>query len=335
MTQTVTVGSDATSLGDLLRSRVFSHRAGPIHRTFTETLVDSRNRSSQLLRQEFPNSCRGSHWDDASVGRGIGHTARCATVWVTSLSFRRLGMIGAKHLISEAERIRAPRRRRGRDRTGSDDLLVELVIEARESLVGGAGEAETAIALAVGDRRGVATALVGLPGAGVDRLGAALHDVSRKAERTHHEAVGLALGIHIADVLRHGAGRKVELETDAVTVQDVALTVGDTIVNKAGGGGAQRISLVLANHEGLGIKDRVVVKGEGRHRGEQLDGYHCRDSHDKATGDAHVVIIFLSRGTTRPGNPGAGGTTSTASYRPGASIIKAVLRWIPSSWPLA
>jgi len=146
---------------------VFSHRAGPILGALTETLVDSRDRSGQLLREELPDSCRGADWDDAAIGLGVRHTARGATGGVASLPDWRLRMIWTEHLIAEG--IRAAQRFVGRDRTGGDDLLVELALKARERLARGAGEANAAITLTVVDRRWYATALVGRSRTSVDR----------------------------------------------------------------------------------------------------------------------------------------------------------------------
>src|SRR5439155_9240612 len=287
-----------TSARELLRGGVFSHRARPIRGAFTETLIESRNRSSQPLREEFSGSGRGSHGDDASIGRGIRHTARRTAAGVTSLPYRSLWMIGAEHLISEG--IRAQRRRVGRDWTGADDLLVELANEARERLVRGAGEAEAAITLAVGHRRRHPTAFVAPSGAGVDSLGTTLHDVSREAERAHHEAIRLALRVHVTDVLLPGAGREVELEADAVPFQDIAFAVGDTVVDEAAGGGAERVSLVLANHEGgLRLEGGTPVERDGRYCGEQLSSYHCGQGCDKRAGDPHLVYQPFCSGALR------------------------------------
>jgi hypothetical protein len=195
-------------------------------------------------------------------------------------------MIWAKHLIAETEQTRV-----SRDRTGTDDLLVELAIEAGERLVRGAGEAEAAITLAVGDRRWFATALVGLSGTGVDRRGTTLQGRSGKAERTHHEPIRLAVRVHIADVLLLGRGREVELEADAVTLQDIALAVGDTVVDEAAGGRAESISLVLAHDErGFGYERRILVERDGRYRREHVNGYHYGDGCGQPTCNAHPVI---------------------------------------------
>jgi hypothetical protein len=84
--------------------------------------------------------------------------------------------------------------------------------------------------------------------------------------------IRLALRVHITDVLFPGIGREVELEADAVTFQDIALAVGDAVVDEAAGGGAERVSLILAYHEGgFGIEERIFVEGDGRYCGEQLE----------------------------------------------------------------
>jgi len=234
-------------------------------------------------------------------------------------------MIGAEHLISEG--IRAQRRRVGRDWTGADDLLVELANEARERLVRGAGEAEAAITLTVGHRRRHPTAFVAPSGAGVDSLGTTLHDVSREAERAHHEAIRLALRVHVTDVLLPGAGREVELEADAVPFQDIAFAVGDTVVDEAAGGGAERVSLVLANHEGgLGIKGRILVERHGRYGGEQLSRYHCGDGCDKSAGDAHLGYQPFCSGALR--------STSRHIDRPAGPAAINGVRWFPSRPPI-
>ena len=186
-------------------------------------------------------------------------------------------MIGAKRLVPE--RIRAPCRRSGRDGTRADDLQVTRPQRA-----------DTAIALAIGHRGRHATALVGCSGARVDRQGPTLHGVRRKAVRAHQKAMYCALRHHVADVRFPGGGRDVEREADAVTLQDIAPAVGDTVVHGATGAGAERVYLVVANHE-------RGIQGDGRDGGDHLNGDHCGDRCEKPTCDTHLLTAFLLRRT--------------------------------------
>jgi hypothetical protein len=62
-----------------------------------------------------------------------------------------------------------------------------------------------------------------------------------------------------------GAARETELETDTVTFQDIAFTIGDPVIDEAAGLGAQRVLLVLANHEGgFRIEERIQLEPERR-----------------------------------------------------------------------
>src|SRR5262249_7604403 len=128
------------------------------------------------------------------------------------------------------------------------------------------------------------------------------------AEGAHHEPIRLALRVHIADVLLPGGGREAELEADAVTLQDIALAVGDTVVDEAAGGGAESISLVLAHQEwGFGNERRILVVRDGRYRREHLNGYHCGHGYDQQACNAHRVIPPQLRGTFDQGARGATG----------------------------
>src|SRR5690348_9754231 len=152
-----------------LLSRIFTDSAGSIRRAFTKTLIDRRDRASQLLREEFPGSGRGSHRNDTSISGGVRYAARGTPACLTSITYGLFWLIGAKYLVTEI--IRAPRRSFSRDRTGTDALVVEFVFEAGECLVRCAGEANAAIALAIGHRGGDPIACVTLSGTGVDSLG--------------------------------------------------------------------------------------------------------------------------------------------------------------------
>jgi hypothetical protein len=192
-------------------------------------------------------------------------------------------MIGAKHLVPE--RRRAPCRRAGRDRTGAGDLYLEVDIQRWPA------EADTAIALAIGHRGRHATGCIVCPRARVDRQGPTLRSVRRIAVRAHQEAIRLALHHHVADVRFPGGSRDGELEADAVTPQDIALAVGDTVVHGATGVGAERVCLVVANHEG------GVGSCGGRYGGDQLNGDYCGDGCAEPTCDAHILTAFLLRRT--------------------------------------
>src|SRR5262249_29047334 len=141
------------------------------------------------------------------------------------------------------------------------------------------------------------------------------------AEGAHHEPIRLALRVHIADVFLPGGGREAELEADAVTLQDIALTVGDTIVDEAAGGGAESISLVLAHHEGrFGNERRILVERDGRYRREHLNGYHYGHGYDQQACNAHRVIP-----PSAPRNIGSGCPWSHRA--PGAPRFGVSLDW--------
>ena len=88
------------------------------------------------------------------------------------------------------------------------------------------------------------------------------------------------------------------MEADAVTLQDIAPAVGDTVVHGAIGGGAERVCLVAANHEG-----GFGVRGGGRYCGDQLNGYQCGDDREEPTCDAHLLTAFLLRRTKLGASP--------------------------------
>src|SRR5262249_8252812 len=81
-----------------LRGGVLSYRAGHLLGALTETFVDIRDRSGELLCEELPDSCRGADWDDAAIRLGVRHTARGATAGIASLPGWRLRMIWTEHL---------------------------------------------------------------------------------------------------------------------------------------------------------------------------------------------------------------------------------------------
>jgi hypothetical protein len=111
-------------------------------------------------------------------------------------------------------------------------------------------EAKTTITLPIGHGRDHSTSRVSRSGAGVNRSATTFFHAFRKAEGTHHIAIRLALPVHITDILLAAGARVTELETNAVTVLDIALTISDSSINEATRLGAERVSLVRANHEG-------------------------------------------------------------------------------------
>lgn len=282
-----------------LRGRVFSHRTGGTAvrtcGTCAETLIDIRKWGSiQLEREESPGSGWGSDRDGASITSRHRHAAGCAGVGITSAAGGGVRIVLAKYLISEA--IRAALRRLSGDRTGAHDLIMlEPDIEAREPLVRGALEAHATITLAVRDRRDHPTPRVARSGAGINRRATTFQDVTRQAKGTDHIAIRLALLIHVTDILLAGGAREAELETDTVTFQDVALAIGDPVIDEAARLGAERVLLVLADHErGFRSEGRFQGETEHRDRGEQLDGCHRRHSAKKPTHDMHLIAPFCA-----------------------------------------
>jgi hypothetical protein len=124
-------------------------------------------------------------------------------------------------------------------------------------------EANATVTLAKGYRRDHPTSRVSRSRAGVDGRGTTLLHILRQAEGAHHITIRLALPVHITDILLADRVRVAELETDAVTLQDSALAIGDSVVNEASRRGAERVLLVFANHEGgLGIERRIRMEAE-------------------------------------------------------------------------
>ena len=140
----------------------------------------------------------------------------------------------------------------------------EPASETRDPLTGGALEAKAAITLAIGYRRAHSTSRVGRSGAGVNRSRTTFLHVFREAEGAHHIAIRLALLVHITDIARAGGAQVAELETDTVTALDIALAISDSVINEATRLGAERVPLVLANHEGrLWIERRIQMESKG------------------------------------------------------------------------
>jgi hypothetical protein len=104
--------------------------------------------------------------------------------------------------------------------------------------------------LAIGYRRNHPASGVSRSGAGVDSRTTTFLDVIRKAEGTHHIAIGLALLVYVADISLTGGTRVTELETDTVPFQDIALAVSESVINEATCRGAEGVLLMLANHKG-------------------------------------------------------------------------------------
>jgi len=140
---------------------------------------------------------------------------------------------------------------------------VEPAGEAREPLARAALEANATVTLAEGYRRDHPTSRVSRSRAGVDSRGTTFLHIVWEAEGAHHITIRLALPVHIADILLADGARVAELETDAVTSQDIALAIGDSVINEATRRGAERVLLLFANHEGgLGIERRIEVEAE-------------------------------------------------------------------------
>jgi hypothetical protein len=114
----------------------------------------------------------------------------------------------------------------------------------------GALEAKAAIALAIGYRRDHANSGVSRSGASICRSTTAFLHVFRKTEGAHHIAIVPALPVHVTDISLAGGTRVAELQTDTVTVLDIALAISEAVINEATRLGAERVLLVLANHKG-------------------------------------------------------------------------------------
>jgi hypothetical protein len=151
-------------------------------------------------------------------------------------------------------------------------IIPDLSSETWEPLATGAGEANSAITLAIGYRRLYAASRVVGSRAGVNRLVTTLPRFIWKAKGAHHIAIPFALPVHITDIaLAHGA-RIAELQTDAVAFQDVALAISESSIDEAARRRAERVLLVLANHEGrFLIERRVQMETEGWYYDEELD----------------------------------------------------------------
>jgi hypothetical protein len=123
--------------------------------------------------------------------------------------------------------------------------------------------------LAIGYRRNHPTSGVSRSRAGVDGRASTFLHIIRKAEGAHHIAILLALLVHITDISLAGGARVTELETDTVAFQDIALAIGESVINEATCRGAERVLLILANHEGrLEIERGIQVEAERRYCGE-------------------------------------------------------------------
>src|ERR1019366_284279 len=146
-------------------------------------------------------------------------------------------MIRAKDLISEW--VGAAWRRTGRDRARAHDFpIAESGSEAGKPGTPAAGKTHGAITLAIGNRRWHPGSRIIGSGAGVDGGRTALLHVRRKAEGADHVAVTPALLVDVANIsVAHGAGIT-ELEADAVSAEDIALAIGDLVVDEATSRGA-------------------------------------------------------------------------------------------------
>ncbi|MBF6571535.1 MAG: hypothetical protein IVW54_22010 [Candidatus Binataceae bacterium] len=147
----------------------------------------------------------------------------------------------------------------------------------------GALEAKAAITLAIGYGRDHPTSRISRSGTSVNCCATTFHHIFRKAEGTHHIAIGRALPVHIADILLAGRARVAELQTDTFAVLDIALAIGDSVINEATRLGAERVTLVLANHEGrLWIRQGIQMKTKRRYCGKHLDRCQERNNSDQS-----------------------------------------------------
>jgi hypothetical protein len=104
--------------------------------------------------------------------------------------------------------------------------------------------------LAIGYGRDHPTSRVSRSGAGINRSVTTFLHVFRKAEGTQHIAIRLALPVYTAHIPLAGRARVAELQADTVTDFDIALAISDAVINEATRLGAERVLLILANHEG-------------------------------------------------------------------------------------
>lgn len=70
--------------------------------TFTQALVDLRNRPIQLLREKARSTGWRPDRNGAAIGRRIRHTTRCTRAGVTPVPHDSPWMIRAKYLVSES-----------------------------------------------------------------------------------------------------------------------------------------------------------------------------------------------------------------------------------------
>jgi hypothetical protein len=141
-------------------------------------------------------------------------------------------MIGPEDLIAEA--VRAARRRVSRYRARADDFVgVELSGESRESLTLAVLEANATVALPIGNRCRDSISYVRGSGACVNSGGTTFLHIFRKAEGAYLVAVLDALKVHGTNISLDVVSRKAKLKTDAVTLQAVALAVGDAVIDEA------------------------------------------------------------------------------------------------------
>lgn len=126
--------------------------------------------------------------------------------------------------------------------------------------------------MAIGYRRLYPASRVIGSRAGVNRLGATFPCVIWKAEGAHHITIRPALPVDLTYVSVADGARVAELQTDAVTFQDVALAISESSIDEATRRGAERVPLVLANHErGLRIERGIQVETKRWHYVEELD----------------------------------------------------------------
>jgi len=146
-------------------------------------------------------------------------------------------MVGAKDLIAEA--VGTTCGSISGYRAGANDFIsLEPAGETREALALAAPEAKATVALAIGNRRAHAVSRVSRAGARVDSGRTTFLHVIRKAEGAYFVAIGGAVAHYIADILLADPARVAQLETYTVTVQAVALTIGDTVIDEAASLGA-------------------------------------------------------------------------------------------------
>jgi len=182
-------------------------------------------------------------------------------------------MVRAKYLISE--RVGAARRCGSRDWTGAHYLpITQPDIEAGKPLAPAAVKTNSAITLAIGDRRRHPASRVIGSGAGVGSHRTALLSIGRKAEGAHHVAVELALLVDVAHISVARRAGVTKLETDAIASADIAFAIRDLVINETVRLRTKCVLLIPANR-------KRRIRGE---RFDRVETESCSGAQDLGDG---------------------------------------------------